>query len=136
MIIKNAFLNITTCLLLAVTSQNLSAAGIHKWTDENGKVHYSQVAPNKIKTEEIAPPPPPAVGPNVAEEKLNDRIEANRKAEQEQYIADQEADNLKRNQEIQKKNCSAAKQNLDSYRSSPRVRVKEEDGSFVFKLKA
>lgn len=131
MIIKSTFLRLSTFLLLVIISQNVAVAEIHKWTDENGKVHYSQIAPNNTKTETISPPPPPAVGPNVAEEELSERVEADRKAQQEQYIAEQKADNLKRNEEIQKKNCLAAKKNLDLYSSYGRVRVKETDGTYT-----
>ncbi len=106
-------------------------AEVHKWTDANGNVHYSQIKPNDTNTETVAPPPKPAVDPDIAAEKLNERVETNRKAEQEKYITDQKEEHLKQQEAVQKQNCRAATQNLKLYRSYGRVRVKETDGSYT-----
>lgn len=119
-----------SALILLCTSYSASAE-IHKWTDENGKVHYSQVPPNQIKTETIAAPSKPAVDPEEATENLNERLETDRIADQEKYLADQNAANLKKKQEAQEHNCKAATQNLKLYQSYGRVRVKETDGSYT-----
>lgn len=116
-------------ILLLITQP--ASAEVHKWTDDNGDVHYSQIKPNNTDTETVTPPPKPAVDPEIAAEKLNERVETNRKAEQEKYIADQKEEHLKQREEAQKQNCHAATQNLKLYRSYGRVRVKETDGSYT-----
>ncbi len=122
------FLRHSILILLCISYS--ASAEIYKWTDENGKVHYSQVPPNQIKTETIAAPSKPAVDPEAATENLNERLETDRMAEQEKSLAEQDAENLKKKQEVQKQNCKAATQNLKLYQSYGRVRVKETDGSY------
>lgn len=56
------------CQVLLLLCASASSQTIHKWTDENGRVHYgdrSESAKGRPTTTVAAPPPPPAPVPGA-----------------------------------------------------------------------
>lgn len=111
---------ITACLGLLLVSP--IQAGLYKWTDEQGNVHYSQKPPRGVKYEKMkvdkAPPPSSAVG-DTSDSTGGEPSDG---APGSKALADEVA----KNAEIRRKNCAAAKQNLHAY--SVYRRVKDETG--------
>src|SRR5213080_3052349 len=79
------------------------AAALYKWTDASGRVVYSdQPPPGNVKSEILKGPPPPA-NPNAVKDLANkeleyrqrqlDKAEAGAKANKDQTIAKERADN-------------------------------------------
>src|SRR5262245_60744328 len=50
-------------MLVCLVTPALAAAGVVKWTDANGQVHYSDHAPSDQKTQEVKTPPAPKTLP-------------------------------------------------------------------------
>ena len=92
------------CVLAAVLMPAESgAAALYKWTDASGHVVYSdQPPPGNVKSEILKGPPPPA-NPNAVKEMATkeleyrqrqlDKAEAGAKANKDQTIAKERADN-------------------------------------------
>lgn len=103
---------------LATTAQ----AKVYKWTDAQGKVHYSAHPPAQMKAQEVkvAPPPPSA---QAAPAPQVQPAEAKREAQP----APQVATNDQARAEAFRKNCEIARQNL-TILEDPANRRFSEDG--------
>ena len=100
-------------LLLAGSA---GAAGLYKWTDAQGNVHYTQDPPPQGQYQQLtAPPPPSAAAPDDDLQKARDAL-----TPPPPPTADIAADK-KRAAEF-KKNCEIAKQNLAIYTAHRRIR--------------
>lgn len=105
------------CLLFIFTTASI--ADVYKWVDTNGETHYSQQPPRGEKVEIIKAPPPPAIDPNVAQQKTDALIE--------QQTADREAQidqrkQLKSKSEqagLKKDICQKMKHNLQQHQDNP-----------------
>lgn len=117
-LLMNQFIKIFIAACLGMLLVSPLQAGLYKWTDEQGNVHYSQKPPRDVQYEKMkvdkAPPPS-----STASEASSSEGEV---APGSKALADEEA----RNKEIRSKNCAAAKQNLRAY--SVYRRVKDETG--------
>ncbi|MEX1201462.1 MAG: DUF4124 domain-containing protein [Methylophaga sp.] len=116
------------CLALLCSLPFLAQAEIYKWTDKNGQVHYTQQPPVDRPAEHIAPPPPPAIDPEKAQQQLDELIEsqeAEAAAEAEQQKAAQAAEEA---EQIREQNCQTARNNLQQYQDNPGRRVMNADG--------
>lgn len=67
------------CLLLALATPAL--AEVYKWTDEQGKVHYSNVPPPTVETEPVKLTHPEGVKP--PERNVEPPVRRNREADDE-----------------------------------------------------
>lgn len=94
-------------------------AGLFKWVDEEGNVHYSQKPPENTpyKTLKAPPPPPTNSKPAYKLDKEEEKIESTIKAE------------TAKNKKLREKNCEAGKNNLRSYQTFRRIR--KADGSIT-----
>lgn len=104
-------------LLLSTAVQ----AGMYKWTDEQGNVHYSQHRPSgkqyeKMKVDKAPPPSSKTSTPSYSDQPSATDDPGSKAV----------ADEVAKNEEIRKKNCEAAKKNLNVYQIYRRV--KGEDG--------
>ena len=104
-------------LLLSTAVQ----AGMYKWTDEQGNVHYSQRPPKgqqyeKMKVQKSPPPSTPATKPTYGGQSSPSEDPGSKAV----------ADEVAKNQEIRRKNCEAAKNNLKTFQIYRRV--KDESG--------
>jgi len=102
----------TTMMILASTA----FAGLYKWVDDEGNVHYSQKPPENKPYKTIkAPPPAPQTSKPVEFSEEESDIEKTIKAE------------TAKNQKLREENCAIGKNNLKSYQTFRRIRSK--DGS-------
>lgn len=102
---------LTTILLFATSA----SAGLYKWVDEEGNVHYSQKRPLDKEFKSIkAPPTPPqdAKSPYQSNEPKNDTSST---------VAAETEKNLK----IRAENCEKAKKNLSNFQIHRRIRDKD-----------
>ncbi|MDH5395853.1 MAG: DUF4124 domain-containing protein [Gammaproteobacteria bacterium] len=95
-------------------------AGLYKWVDDEGNVHYSQKRPLDKQYKQIkAPPPAPA--PQLKPKTIKD------------YTAHKESDVIEKESEKnaaqREKNCELSKKNLQIYQVYGRI--KRDDGSIT-----
>lgn len=107
-------------LLLAGSA---GAAGLYKWTDAQGDVHYTQDPPPQGQYQQLtAPPPPPAAAPDDALQKARDAL-----TPPPPPTGDAKQDKLQA--EVDQRNCDVAKHNLDTF--TTHRRVQNEKGEIV-----
>jgi molecular chaperone GrpE (heat shock protein) len=93
-------------------------AQMFKWTDEQGKVHYSDKPPaGKTEVKKVAPAALPATDPATARQALAEREMEARKKQKETKEAADKAEKAKAESEERKENCSRAKADLESIES-------------------
>ena len=118
-------------VVLALASLN-AHAGLQKWVDENGEVHYSDTRPNDVtETQNVRN----VTGKDAANapggftsKSLAEREADYKKSRQEKQDA---ADKLKEQQtrdEAKKNNCAAARENERTLQDSPRITTYDEKG--------
>lgn len=134
---------LTVLMLLLATH---SYAGLNKWVDENGKVHYSDSAPPDVKVKKLksasdnyqaniedetakpaAAQAAPAPAKTIAEQE-RDR----KKKEQDQAKAEQKAQQEKENETNKRKNCENARSSLSTLQNSPRIVSYNEQGERIY----
>lgn len=108
--IRNGVL-LTSLLVLPMAFTH--AAGLYKWTDAEGNVHYGQLPPTDRAAKKLTPTKDvPATQQQPDEEAIPE--EAKRDAKQLQ---------------IKQQNCEIAKGNLQTYQNSSQIR--QADGAIV-----
>jgi len=100
--------------LMIITSA--ASAGLYKWVDNDGNVHYSQKPPRGQQFKKLKAPAPAPEDSKRLYESINLEKKSGNVAEKEEA----------KNEKIRARNCKIAKQNLKSYQLSRRVR--DEDG--------
>ena len=100
---------------------SLAHAELYKWTDSQGKVHYTDQPPT-VNAQSIKPAQSgQAEATTQATKSLNDRDQAYKKrmdeSEQARLKAEKEAEQAR----VQRENCDKARNNLKSLQSSSRV---------------
>ncbi|MFZ3018629.1 MAG: DUF4124 domain-containing protein [Gallionella sp.] len=114
-------------VFLIMTAAN-AGAGLNKWVDSSGKVHYSdQPPPAGIEATTLRSAPPPASAPAPAKS-LAEREAELKKARQSKTEADERAVEQQSNAEIEKANCAAAQQYLRSLQQEGRMLEYDEKG--------
>ncbi|GAB5606222.1 DUF4124 domain-containing protein [Sideroxyarcus sp. TK5] len=115
---------------------SLSAqAGLNKWVDENGKVHYSDSPPTGAKVESVrnitgkgqesAPADYSSKSYTQREAELN-------KARQEKKEASEKSARETAQQQERKQNCAVARENLRALESGARLVTYDEKGEKRF----
>lgn len=111
--------------LALLASATLNAAGIHKWTDADGNVHYSDAPPVTVKTESVrvqsAPSNPGKSLPRLSTPKTEDDAaggDATAANNGNEVPADQA-----------KIACDHARDDLKTIGNSTRVKLRLADGS-------
>lgn len=103
-------------------------AAMYKWVDDKGVTQYTQYPPPNRESEVMVPPPTPAQDPDGAQLKLEDQLkqlDENQKARAE---SEAEAAKTKAAADQRKKNCEAARGNLEKLTTGGRKRVIGPDG--------
>jgi hypothetical protein len=113
---------ISTTFLLT-TAQ---AAGMYKWTDEQGNVHYSQQPPRDKQYERMKVDKAPRSASTPPASSSSTGTSGGSQTSGESSGSTTVEDELAKNAEIRKKNCEAAKKNLQVFQVYRRV--KGEDG--------
>jgi hypothetical protein len=111
-------------LMLALAAQQ-SLAAMYKWTDEEGNVHYTQHPPTNHPTEVIKPPPPAPSNRGYTPPSLSD-------GEKKEDAAAEDPEQAKMREEIARKNCEAARKNVEVLTAHRRIR--ESEGGEVIVL--
>ncbi len=115
--LKHSLLLLVLCLFALP-----AAAGMYKWTDAQGTVHYSQFPPAGVKAQEIrvqAPPPADEPAPAAARAASARPAKAPARPPESPELARQRAEN-----------CKTARYNLAILQRNAHVRIKEADGSY------
>ena len=103
---------------------NSSAAGIQKWTDESGNVHYGDTPPVKAQTQSISVSRPPSnPGKPLPRFTGSSTEKKTTETKAEQKKQDRTTD------EVNKQACEKAKANLDIISRSSIIRLKQNDGT-------
>lgn len=92
-----------------------ASAGLYKWVDDEGNVHYSQKRPRDKQFQRLKAPPPAPEGskPLYQSTKLNDKSN------------DAVASESAKIEKIRASNCTQAKKNLNIYKLYSRIRDKD-----------
>lgn len=104
------------CFILL--SLNLSASGIHKWVDENGRVHYGDKPVSGAASEKLNIKDKPSQKPATSnsrlekQQKLLDAMEASRNERQEKLAEKQAIIDAKKKH---KKQCAEMRNDLIDY---------------------
>jgi Domain of unknown function (DUF4124) len=109
-----------TIITLALISFNVHA-GLSKWVDAEGKVHYSDTPPPDVTTQSVrniagkdqADAPASYSQKSVAEQEAELKKAKQQKTEAEQKKAQQDA-----NTQARKNNCAAARENVQTLKGS------------------
>ncbi|MBA2410057.1 MAG: DUF4124 domain-containing protein [Gammaproteobacteria bacterium] len=108
----------------------LSTAGaetkVYKWTDEEGKVHYTQTPPAGADTTTIKLAPPP-VSAGQPDERLIKQLEDFEQRRQARDASRQDQAEMKNTNKIRADNCTQAQENLVTLESHGQVTLKEGD---------
>lgn len=96
-----------------------ASAGLYKWVDDEGNVHYSQKRPANQQFERLKAPPPAAP-------KQNQPLYQTNQNEEKKDLSKTESE---KNLKLRKQNCEFAKKNLATYQIVRRV--KGPDGKVI-----
>lgn len=111
---------------------SLTATGaMYKWVDEDGVTQFTQTPPTGQKAETLRPPPPPAEDPATAQQRLQkqlDDFDNRRLMEQEQG---KETRLAEENKALRKKNCAAARNNLQVLQAGGNRSMTTETGEVI-----
>jgi ABC-type proline/glycine betaine transport system ATPase subunit len=102
---------LTTMMIFASSA----FAGLYKWVDDEGNVHYSQKRPLNKQFKKIKAPAPAPVNNTPLYQTDSKQNEAN----------DTTATETAKNNEARAKNCANAKKNLNAYQVYRRIRDKD-----------
>jgi len=110
-------------------------AGLNKWVDADGKVHYSDAPPKEVKTQTVpniagkgqAAAPATYSTKSYAEREAELKKSKQEKAEASEKKAQEDAD-----AESKKHNCAAAKQNLRALEEGARLVTYDANGERTF----
>ncbi|MEQ1662178.1 MAG: DUF4124 domain-containing protein [Thiobacillus sp.] len=108
-------------------------AGLYKWTDAAGKVHYADQPPITAKSTSLkGVNPAQATTTTEAKQTLDSQDQTYKKrkadADAERVKAEKEAENAR----IKRENCDKARKNLDTLQKAPRVYSTNAAGQRVY----
>ena len=119
-----------TILSLAVTASVAAAPGMHLWYDENGQAVYSQFPPGEGRpSTQVKPPPPPAESPEVARQRLQQRLQQFEDNREDKQLAQEKAEKALAEREQAQQRCQAARDNLVGLEGRTRQLFRNPDGS-------
>jgi arginine utilization protein RocB len=128
---------ISFCLLLLLSS--VAAADIFRWTDDNEKVHYTEMPPADRPYETFSDSARPRADAADAEARLTRQREALEKAradveaEEKQRALDKE---MQARSRFDRENCERATQNLETLQSHTQLLIKDPDTGAQSRLDA
>lgn len=100
------------------------AAGIQKWVDENGMVHYGDSPPAKTKTESITVSRPPS-NPGKPLPRFSTSTDAQKKNDDQATRQSHD----KTTQEVNKEVCERARKDLQVIDGNELIRLRQADGT-------
>lgn len=123
---------LTFCLLAIFAP--CAHAGLNKWVDENGAVHYSDSKPAGVKADpvrNVTGKDPAATGDGKPESYVERERELKKARQEKQAAADKQAKE-KALQEERQRNCLSAKESLRALESSGRIVTYDANGEKVY----
>lgn len=114
--------------LILFMSCSSYAAGIKKWTDENGQVHYGDSPPLKSQSESIRVSRPPSNPGKPLPRFSGSKEEDNNSATETTSVTPEQKEFPETTEEDAAKRCASAKKDLATLRRSNRIRLKSDDG--------
>ncbi|MDH5764683.1 MAG: DUF4124 domain-containing protein [Gammaproteobacteria bacterium] len=120
---------------LIVLFPSTAFTGIYKWTDADGKVHYSQQKPADSQTEKLSvsgghKPGYAQEDPDPAAKKTGD--ETGQTTENTEQAPTQTTQEEPAPPKKSKSACKAAKKNLQQIQSTGRVRKRNSNGDIIY----
>ncbi len=119
-------LKVSAVALLLTVAGGTVQAEIYKWTDKQGVQHYSEQPPASSNYEKVKPSYAPAVVPPAAQPKDQSQGDPKKtdpdRAQQEQKYKEEAA-------RVRQQNCETVQQRLADLESSPRITIKDTDGT-------
>jgi hypothetical protein len=125
--------NFTVIALLLVCFN--AHAGLNKWVDAEGKVHYSDTPPPEVTTQNvrnIAGKEQTDAPASYSPKSIAEREAEYRKAKQEKTEASQKNAKQAANAEIRKTNCAAARRNARTLEAGTRVVTYDANGERTY----
>ena len=125
-----------TLLVCLMFASFTSYAGLNKWVDAEGKVHYSDTPPTDAKSNKLrtyTAPDAAASGTGEPASKTLAEKEADwKKSQKSKEEAEKNAANEKENAAIKQKNCESSRQNLATLENSPSIVTYDAKGERSF----
>lgn len=125
------YLTIITLLLICFDAH----AGLSKWVDADGKVHYSDSPPPNVETQSvrnISGKEQADTSVKYSPKSIAEREAEYKKAKQEKEKAMQEKAQQDARAETKKRNCAAARENLRTLEASSRVVTYDAKGERTY----
>ena len=104
----------TLLLMTMMIFANTSIAGLYKWVDNEGNIHYSQKRPANSQYKRLKAPPAAPENSTPLYQSLKTKTDPN------SILADE----LAKNEKLQIQNCTAAKKNLINFTTYRRFKDK------------
>lgn len=126
---RKSYLNLAlTSTLLICISAPLHANKVYKWTDENGRIHYSDIKPSHTKSQKIR------ISSSRSETTPPSTIDKAKKLEQKKASELQKKAELLKARSASKANdarCQSAQANLKKVNENSRIKI-EENGEYRY----
>ncbi len=125
------YFTIITLLLICFNAH----AGLNKWVDADGKVHYSDTRPPGVTTQDVrnvAGKEQTNTTSGYSPKSIAEREAEYKKAKQAKKEASQEKAEQEAMNEAKKRNCAAARENLRTLEASPRVFTYDANGERTY----
>jgi hypothetical protein len=126
----NVYVQRLLLILIALMVSGPSLAGMYKWTDSSGQVHYTDSPPADQKAKALNPATATPTGAEVEKSKQDKQLEEFNKRQAEE----KEKEELARKKALEKKQreqqCATLRKNLQLYLTKRRV-AKNENGVVV-----
>ncbi len=117
-------------ILIAMMVSGTSLAGLYKWTDSAGQVHYTDKPPVNQKAETLNPHTATPTGTTEQKVILDKQTEEFNKRQEEQKKQEEQAQKKALEEKQREQNCIALRNNLQLYLGKRRV-AKNENGELV-----
>lgn len=118
-------------LLFGITLSTSVQAEIYKWTDSEGRVHYTQTPPPSGDAEVLNPKYKSNKTPSEVElEFIQKNYQIYKRSELDRLKKQITEEKKQQKQENRAVNCRISKDNLANITSSPRTLVKDDNGQY------
>lgn len=108
---------LTTMMIFASSA----SAGLYKWVDDEGNVHYSQKRPANQQFKRLKAPPPAPQGSKPLYQSVDKAADSTNAVAAE----------TEKNEKIRADNCAKAKRNLSNYQINRRIRDKDGNVTYI-----
>lgn len=117
-------------LITAIFTPLAVTAGIYKWTDKDGNIHYGSQRPTDITSEQMKiQPDRPYADMNAPKDTKKELGKENEKEKKPEAVPPKAPEKPGLSRKEKKRLCQQARKNLQTIESRGRVRVKTDDGS-------